>query len=78
MLYLGTPENLEVVADAGISFEASPRDLAQKMERVLAEADLRAQLGSSALQRVRDRYDWDKITSQYEDLFSSLLLPRYS
>ena len=73
VLYLNTPENAEVVAEAGMAYEASPADLAQKMERLLADSTLRQELGQRAQQRARERYHWDTITDQYEALFQQLL-----
>ncbi|MCI0402337.1 MAG: glycosyltransferase, partial [Acidobacteria bacterium] len=45
VVYLNTPENVEVAGDAGLSFSHSPDDLAGKMSRVLGDGELRAELG---------------------------------
>ncbi|MFQ5664680.1 MAG: glycosyltransferase [Terriglobia bacterium] len=73
VLYLNTPENAEVVGEAGLPFAASPQGLARRMEEVLADAGLRAELGARARQRAQERYDWDKITDRYEALFDRLV-----
>jgi GT2 family glycosyltransferase/glycosyltransferase involved in cell wall biosynthesis len=73
VLYLNTPENAEVVGDAGLPFEPSARDLARQLERVLRDKTLRQKLGRRARERARERYHWDKITDQYEALFRGLL-----
>ncbi|MBI4466880.1 MAG: glycosyltransferase [Acidobacteria bacterium] len=74
VLYLNTPENAEVVGEAGLAFEVSPEDLATKMECVLKDAGLRAELGARARLRAREHYNWDKITARYEALFERLVV----
>jgi len=69
VLFLSTPENREVMAEAGLPFAASAEDLAAQLERVLGDASLRAALGARARERAREHYNWEKITDQYEDLF---------
>ncbi len=69
----GTPENLEVIADAGVSF---PKNdfiaLAGRLEELLANPKLVAQYGERAQSRVRDRYAWDAIVERYEQLLIGL------
>jgi len=72
VLYLNTPENREVAGEAGIAFERSPEDLAQKISAVLENPDLRKEYEARALERVRERYQWDAVTAQYEELFREL------
>jgi glycosyltransferase involved in cell wall biosynthesis len=69
-LYRNTPENAEVVGDTGIPFE--PDELVEKMEFVLqmSERDREA-LRSRAMERVRTRYSWDAVTSEYEQLLNA-------
>ena len=67
VLYLNTPENAEVAGGAGLAFE--PDDLPQKLGQVLAMTDSeRAEWRARATQRVRERYSWDAVTDQYENL----------
>lgn len=73
VFYLDTLENREVAGEAAIPFRKSPHDLAEKMQRVLASPELREPYQESALERVRERYDWDQVTLQYERLFERLL-----
>lgn len=72
ILYLMTPENNEVAGGAGIPFE-DESDLVRKLNQVLAmpqsEADA---LRRCALERVRQRYSWDAVTTAYEALFRRL------
>jgi len=71
VLYRSTPENREVVGDAGIPFE--PVELAAKMQLVLdmSQADREA-LGRRAMDRVRELYSWDAVTNAYEALLGGL------
>ena len=71
VLYLNTPENAEVAGDAGIPFEAD--DLVDKLKLLAAmPAAERAGWGRRASARVAERYSWDAVTSQYEELFERL------
>ncbi len=73
VLYRDTPENVEVCGDAGIPF-SSEEDLLRAMEQALAlPQDERRAFGAKARQRVSERYDWEVVTTQYEELFRSLL-----
>ncbi|MBI2956140.1 MAG: glycosyltransferase, partial [Acidobacteria bacterium] len=73
VLYLNTPENAEVAGEAGVAYEALPQDLAAKLERLLADDRLRAELGEQARLRAAECYNWETITSQYEELFVRLV-----
>jgi len=73
VLFLDTPENREVAGDAAIAFQNSPEDLAAKIEAVLRNPELRRENQERAVQRVRERYRWDAIASEYEQLFLRLL-----
>jgi|SRR5579871_2665300 len=68
VLFRDTEENAEVAGGTGIAFGAN--DLAEKIEHVLRMShDERDALRQAAADRVRDRYSWDAVTAQYEDLF---------
>jgi len=71
VLYLDTPENAEVAGGAGIPF--APADLAEKLRYVLdlSEAQ-RDELRRLAMARVAERYSWEAVTDQYEELLLSL------
>lgn len=73
VLYRNTPENAEVCGDAGIPFE-DERGLLEAMRRALrmSEED-RSDFRARARARVCARYDWEAVTTQYEQLFESLL-----
>lgn len=69
-----TPGNLEVVADTGLTFShANPvPTLAAAMDRVSENADDARALGLRAQKRVAEHYDWEVITTKYEQLFEKL------
>lgn len=72
VLYLDTAENREVCGDAGIAYSTQD-ELAAQMAAALRMTDAERQAyRSRALARVREHYDWDAVTSQYEALLSRL------
>lgn len=73
VLYRNTQENEEVCGDAGLPFD-DEASLAAALRRVLEmpETERRA-YRERAHARVRERYDWEVVTTQYERLFESLL-----
>ncbi|MES9832893.1 MAG: glycosyltransferase family 4 protein [Candidatus Thiodiazotropha sp. DIVDIV] len=50
-----------------------PKQLADAMERVLEDKELRDRLGANARQRFGDNYTVEKMAENYEHLFSSML-----
>jgi len=70
----GTPENLETIGDAGLSYGG--QDGAESLRRVLADLlrdpDQVARYRSRASRRVREHYSWETVTDQYERLFYQL------
>lgn len=72
ILYLETEENREVAGGAGIPFR--PYNLSERIQEVLhyseAEAD---RFRQRAIERARERYNWDSITEAYEKLFDQLV-----
>jgi glycosyltransferase involved in cell wall biosynthesis len=73
VLYLDTPENREVCGDAGLPY-ADAQGLTARIEQVLAMTEqARGVYKARALQRVRELYDWDAVTSQYLALFQTLV-----
>jgi glycosyltransferase involved in cell wall biosynthesis len=70
-LFLDTPENREVADGAGIPFEH--HHLVEKLEQVLAmSAGERDDWRRRALERVRERYDWERVADAYEELLTGL------
>jgi glycosyltransferase involved in cell wall biosynthesis len=71
ILYLRTPENEEVAGGVGLPFTLPT--LADTLRAALAlSPNQREQLRQAALERVRQRYSWDAVTTQYETLFEEL------
>ena len=71
VLTLATPENLEVVGDAGVPY-SDEFDLAEKLQRVLRDGSLVHAYRHRAQLRIRRNYDWDGVVDQYEQLFARM------
>jgi len=72
VLYLDTPENEEVCGDAGLPWHDEAGLTARIMETLeMSEAD-RGRFRAKAAQRARERYDWNVVTAQYENLLLHL------
>jgi glycosyltransferase involved in cell wall biosynthesis len=72
VLYLDTIENREAAADSGLAFSSSPDDLAAKMQLLLDCPEERQRLAALASERARRLYDWEEITTAYEELFEKV------
>jgi glycosyltransferase involved in cell wall biosynthesis len=73
VLYNDTPENREVVGEAGLPFGPSSEDQLAVTWRLLDERpDLGAACGRRGREQVHRRYRWDKIADAYEVLFRRL------
>lgn len=72
VLTLATPENVEVIGDAGIAY-ADERDLTEKLRRVLRDGSLVQSYRHRAQLRVQQYYDWDFVVDEYEQLFKKLI-----
>jgi glycosyltransferase involved in cell wall biosynthesis len=68
VLTLATPENMEVVGDAGVPY-IDEFDLTEKLQRVLRDGSLVQAYRNRAQQRIQTNYDWDGVVDQYEQLF---------
>ena len=71
VLTLATPENIEVVGEAGLPY-ADELDLAEKLQRVLRDGSLVQGYRNRAQVRIRSHYDWDRVVDQYEHLFGRM------
>ena len=72
VLYLDTAENREVCGDAGLPY-ADEAGLIARMRQAIAMAEVeRDRFRDRAVQRVRERYDWSVVTTQYENLLAGL------
>lgn len=71
VLTLATPENVEVVGDAGIPY-ADAADLEAKLRRVLSDGAIVNAYRQRAQNRVRAHYDWERVVDRYENLFAQM------
>ncbi len=82
-LTLATPENLEVMGDAGIVYH-SVEDLVCQLQRVLSDPSIIGEYRHRAMSRVMQLYNWEQITDEYEVLLArvagdeSMATPRTS
>jgi len=67
--------NSEVVADAGVKFEAALEleSLAEKMNYLIARPDVIEEYRGRSVKRMKAAYSWDKVTDRYEVLFRDLV-----
>ena len=65
------PEHRETLGDAGLYYRGHA-ELAARLQLVLDDAALRADLRERAHERARQQYSWDAVTEAYEAWFGSL------
>ncbi len=69
----GTPENAEVLGDAGLLYAKNDAgDLTRQLQQVEDSPERFARLRQKSLERARAEYCWDNIVSRYEQLFVRL------
>ncbi|HEV2913894.1 MAG TPA: glycosyltransferase [Pyrinomonadaceae bacterium] len=71
VLTLATPENIEVVGEAGIPYR-DEHDLAEHLQRVLRDGSLVSAYRNRAQARVQQYYDWERVVDRYENLFAKM------
>ena len=71
VLTLATPENMEVVGDAGVPY-IDEFDLSEKLQRVLRDGSLVQAYRNRAQQRIQAHYAWDNVVDEYEQLFARM------
>ena len=71
-----TPQNLEVIGDAGLAYNGTvgSASLRGVLQRLLADPHLTERYGGMAKRHALQRYSWEAVTDQYEELFRSLLV----
>ncbi len=70
----GTPENIEVVGDAGIIYKKNDvKDLREKIEYVIKNSEVIRIHGEKAKERIKANYSWGAVTDKYEDLFLKMI-----
>lgn len=72
VLFLDTPENAEVAGGVGLPFTAATLPAVLHQALAMPAAERRA-WQDRAVARVRERYSWEAVTSQYETLFRQLV-----
>ena len=69
----GTPENIEVVGNAGIIYKKNDvEDLREKIEYIIRNPKIIRMYGENAKKRIKANYSWNRITDNYECLFLKL------
>ncbi len=72
VIYLDTVENREVCGEAGLPYD-DIEGLKSRMRQAVAMTEAERDVyRDRAVQRVKERYDWDAVTTQYESLLSGL------
>lgn len=71
VLTLATPENREVVGEAGILYKDAD-DLAAQLQRALDDDALTNDYRQRAQAHVRQHYDWEGVVDRYENLFAAM------
>ena len=71
VLTLATPENIEVVGEAGLAY-ADESELAVQLQRVLRDGSMVSAYRQRAQDRIRKYYDWERVVDEYERLFARM------
>lgn len=70
----GTPENIEVVGDAGIIFKKNEKDdLREKLDFLVKNPYAIEIYRKKAQERIKQHYNWDIVVDKYERLFNILI-----
>jgi glycosyltransferase involved in cell wall biosynthesis len=69
----GIPEIIEDGRSGVLVEPDNPRALARALARILDDHGLRERLGKAGYERVRQRFDCERMAAEYEHLFSTLL-----
>ena len=68
------PEHKEVVGEAGFYFEKSNYvDLQKQCQYLLDNPEIVADAREKASKRVKEKYDWDVVSTSYEKLFKEMM-----
>jgi len=71
------PQNLEGIADTGLSFkEGDVQDLKAKLEYLLNNPAETERLGQAAKERIKNEYDWSKVAPQLEAVYREVISGR--
>jgi glycosyltransferase involved in cell wall biosynthesis len=74
VVVMDTPANMEVIGDAGVSFDHTRpvEALSERIEQLSEDAESVVRLRERALRRVGTDYSWEAVTDRYEALFHDL------
>lgn len=75
VLALDVPFNREVIRDYGLLFRKDIDDLREKLQYLEDRPDAAAEFRRRAPERIREAYTWEKITRDYETLFTRMVAP---
>ena len=65
-----TPENCEVIGNAGFTFrKGDQQDLERMLIMLTSDERVRRTAGEAAQQRVRDQYLWSKVTTEVQNVY---------
>ena len=73
ILALDTVFNREVLADGGLFFPTDERVLAELISRIEGDRALVEEMRRKGPARIAKEYTWEKVTDQYEQLFSEVV-----
>jgi glycosyltransferase involved in cell wall biosynthesis len=66
----GTPENIEVVGEAGLVYKKNDvASLGDKLQFLIDHEEICASYGQKAQERARQKYSWEMVVDAYENLF---------
>ena len=68
------PENIEVVGEAGFTFQhGSAVHLADQLRFLIANAEVREAAGKAATRRIEQQYQWHKIAAEIEQAYFEIM-----
>lgn len=67
------PEAVEDGRTGLLAAPGDPKDLGEKLQRLLADADLRRRMGIAARKRAEEKFDWRVIAQAYESEYAAAL-----
>jgi glycosyltransferase involved in cell wall biosynthesis len=68
------PQAMDVAGDVGYSFRTGDAaDLARVLQRLIDNPELVAEARKRSRKKVRDLYNWDRITDQHEALYRQVM-----
>jgi glycosyltransferase involved in cell wall biosynthesis len=68
------PENREVIGDAGFTFApGDAKDLERMLRLLIAAPEIRENTGLRARERVRELYQWDRVTTEIRGIYLQLM-----